>query len=149
MTKRLSSRRRRDLNKKINLKNLIYKNSPVFAFLWATIIFALCATPGQFIPSANWLELLSFDKWVHATMFFILCSLLFLVILKYDLSKLWMIVFFVSGVLYGGLLEIMQAKCFTNRSADWQDFVANSFGCVVAILVFKKLKKTFVNSVIN
>jgi VanZ family protein len=60
-----------------------------------------------------------------------------------------MIVFFVSGVLYGGLLEIMQAKCFTNRSADWQDFVANSFGCVVAILVFKKLKKTFVNSTIN
>ena len=131
------------------MKKILYKNSPVFSFLCATIIFALCATPGQFIPSANWLELLSFDKWVHASMFFILCSLLFLVVLKYDLSKLWMIVFFVSGVLYGGLLEIMQAKCFTNRSADWQDFVANSFGCVVAILVFKKLKKTFVNSVIN
>lgn len=143
MTKRLSSRRRRDLKEKINLKNLIYKNSPVFAFIWAAIIFALCATPGQFIPSANWLELLSFDKWVHASMFFILCSLLFLIVLKHDLSKLWMIVFFVACVLYGGLLEIMQAKCFTNRSADWQDFVANSFGCVVAILVFKKLKKLF------
>jgi VanZ family protein len=111
--------------------------------LWAAIIFALCATPGQYIPSANWLELLSFDKWVHATMFFILCSLLFLVSLKFNQNKKWMFIYFLLCVSYGGLLEIMQAKCFTNRSADWQDFVANSFGCFIAVLTFKKLKSIF------
>ena len=109
----------------------------------AAIIFALCATPGHLIPSANWLELLSFDKWVHASMFFILCSLLFLVMIKYNQANYWKIIYFLVCVSYGGLLEVMQAKCFTNRSADWQDFVANSFGCVVAVLVFKKLKKLF------
>jgi VanZ family protein len=125
------------------MKKLLYKNSLILSIIWALIIFGLCATPGHLIPSANWLELLSFDKWVHAGMFFVLCSLLFLVVIKYDQSKMCMIIYFLTCVLYGGLLEIMQAKCFSNRSADWQDFVANSFGCLVAVLFFKKLKKIF------
>lgn len=125
------------------MKKFLYKNSPVLSFIWAAIIFALCATPGHLIPSASWLELLSFDKWVHAGMFFVLCSLLFLIVITLDQSKIWMIIYFSVCVLYGGLLEVMQAKCFSNRSADWQDFVANSFGCLMAVLFFKKLKKIF------
>jgi hypothetical protein len=127
------------------LKQLIYKNSLVFSIIWAAVILALCATPGHFIPSVSWLELLSFDKWVHATMFFILNSLLFLVVIKRKQPKQYMIIYFLVCVLYGGLLELMQAKCFSNRSADWQDFVANSFGCIVAVLLFKKLRNIFVN----
>jgi len=125
------------------MKKILYKYSGLFAFIWAAIIFGLCATPGHLIPSASWLELLSFDKWVHAGMFFILCSLLFLVAIKNDQSKKWLIIYFLICVLYGGMLEVMQAKCFSNRSADWQDFVANSFGCLIAVLFFKKLKKIF------
>ncbi len=79
-------------------------------------------------------------------MFFILCSLLFLVAVKNEQSKIWMIIYFFICVLYGGLLEVMQAKCFSNRSADWQDFVANTFGCLIAALFFKKLKKIFTNA---
>jgi hypothetical protein len=37
----------------------------------------------------------------------------------------------------------MQAKFFSNRSADWQDFAANTFGCLVAVALYKKLKKVF------
>ena len=127
------------------MKRILYNYSSLFAFIWAAIIFALCATPGHLIPSANWLELLSFDKWVHATMFFILCSLLFLVAVKNNQSKTRLIIYFFICVLYGGFLEVMQAKCFSNRSADWQDFVANSFGCLIAVLFFKKLKKIFIS----
>lgn len=123
------------------MKKILYNYSSLFAFTWAAIIFALCATPGHLIPSANWLELLSFDKWVHATMFFILCSLLFLVAVKKNQSKTWLIIYFFICVLYGGLLEVMQAKCFSNRSADWQDFVANSFGCLMAVVLFKRIKR--------
>jgi VanZ family protein len=46
-----------------------------------------------------------------------------------------------AGICYGGLLEVMQAKCFSNRSADWKDFVANSFGCVVAFLLLGRIQK--------
>ena len=87
--------------------------------------------------------MLSFDKWVHAGMFFILTSLLFLVVIKFNQSKHWFIICFLLCVLYGGLLEIMQAKCFSDRSADLLDFIANTFGCIVAVLLFKKIKKQF------
>ncbi len=123
------------------MKKILYRYSGLFSFIWAAIIFGLCATPGHLIPSANWLELLSFDKWVHASMFFILCSLLFLVAVKNDQSKIWTTIYFFICVLYGGLLEVMQAKCFSNRSADWQDFVANTFGCLMAIIMFKRIKR--------
>lgn len=115
----------------------------MLSLLWAAFIFVLCATPGNLIPSANWLELLSFDKWVHAGMFFILSSLLFLMVLKNMQHHYWIIIYFFIGVIFGALLELMQAYCFINRSADWQDIIANSFGCVLALILFKKLKLFF------
>ncbi len=99
--------------------------------------------PGALIPSVSWLEMLSFDKWIHAGMFFVLCSLLFIVAIKKEQSKQMLFIYFLNCVVYGGALEIMQAKFFSNRSADWQDFIANSFGCFVAVLLFNKLKKLF------
>ena len=113
------------------------------SLLWAAFIFVLCATPGNLIPSANWLELLSIDKWVHAGMFFILNSLFFLMVLKNNQNHYWIIFYFLSSIIYGALLELMQAYCFINRSADGQDIIANSFGCVLALILFKKLKLFF------
>jgi VanZ like protein len=128
-----------------NIKNLIYKNVRLFAFLWAAVIFILCATPGQYIPSADWLELLSFDKFVHATMFFTLSALLFAIAVKYGQSKTIIALYFLIAVLYGGSLEVMQAKIFSNRSADWKDMFANTFGCVVALLFLKKIRASFIS----
>lgn len=123
----------------------IYKNCVYLSVSWALVILALCSTPGQYIPTVSWLELLSFDKWVHASVFFILCILLFTVTIKRDQRKEFMWLYFFLSILYGGLLEIMQAKCFSNRSADWQDFVANSFGCLVALLFYNKLRRVFLS----
>jgi VanZ family protein len=103
----------------------------------------LCATPGQYIPSADWMDLLSVDKWIHATLFFVLCTLWFITAIKYKKSNFTFTLIFLACVAYGGLLEIMQAKCFSNRSADWQDFVANSFGCLVAVLLLKRMRAFF------
>jgi hypothetical protein len=44
-------------------------------------------------------------------------------------------------VCYGAALEWMQANLFSNRSSDWKDMVANSFGCLVALLLIKKIRK--------
>jgi hypothetical protein len=52
-------------------------------------------------------------------------------------------VFFLLSIIYGGALEIMQATLFTQRTADWQDFVANSFGCLMALLFFRKLRRSY------
>lgn len=121
--------------------NFIYKNCIWLSIAWALIILALCSTPGQYVPSLSWLELLSFDKWVHASVFFVLCILLLSVAIKKDLNNVVIGICFFLSIVYGGLLEIMQAEFFSNRSADWQDFIANSFGCLMALFLFGKLKR--------
>lgn len=118
----------------------LYKHCLWLSVAWTIIIFVLCATPGQYIPSASWLELLSFDKWVHASIFFILAALLLTVAIRKNQSFGVMVVYVILCISYGGLLEVMQAKFFSNRSADWQDFVANSFGVLVAFALLKKIR---------
>jgi VanZ family protein len=120
---------------------LLLKYSFSAAILWTLIIFGLCCTPGQYIPTTNWLELLSFDKFVHASIFFTLAVLwLVYIYSSRKLSKSSMIFIISLCVAYGGMLEIMQATVFSNRSGDWLDFIANSFGCFMGWWFFIKKK---------
>ncbi len=119
------------------LKNHSYK----LAFIWALVIFGLCSMPGRFIPSVSWLELLSFDKWVHAGIFFTLLGLLEIAVIAHGQAKTLAYIYFILCVMYGGSLEIMQATMFSDRSADWYDVIANSFGCVMALLLNGKIKR--------
>jgi VanZ family protein len=86
--------------------------------------------PGQYIPSTDFFELLKFDKWVHAGIFYVLMLLCLNTIYTNRLNSVYVLIFMALCISYGGLLEIMQAKLFSNRSADVLDFIANSFGCL-------------------
>ena len=120
---------------------LLLKYSLLAAIVWTLIIFILCCTPGKYLPTAHWLELLSFDKFVHACIFFTLTFLWLLVGFKKNkLSLSFMIFIIIACIGYGGLLEIMQAKAFSERSGDWLDFIANSFGCLMGLWFFSKQK---------
>ncbi len=123
------------------MKHHIYRNSGVYTFIWASIIFILCATPGQYIPSASWLDLLSVDKFVHAGIFFILSALFLVTAIKHNHSKRTIYSYVFICVAYGASLEWMQATFFINRSADWQDIIANSVGCLMALFFYVNLKK--------
>ncbi|MHB8400660.1 MAG: VanZ family protein [Bacteroidia bacterium] len=113
--------------------------------LWTFIIFSLFSMPGKAIPKIDWLELLSFDKFVHASIFFVEQILLMRALLslqkKTFLSKnyRWLSVLFC--VAYGGSLEIMQYYIFSERSGDVLDFIANTTGCLIGLVVFKPLTK--------
>ncbi len=119
------------------LKNHSYK----LAVFWALVILGLCSMPGHFIPSVTWLELLSFDKWVHAGIFFTLLGLLQIAVVSHGQSNNLAYFYFVVCVLYGGALELMQATLFSERSADWYDVIANSFGCLMALLFKAKISR--------
>lgn len=120
---------------------LLLKYSLLAAILWTLIIFILCCTPGQYIPTTNWLELLSFDKFVHASIFFTLAILWLIYLFKSNKqSNTSMILSILLCIAYGGMLEIMQATIFSNRSGDWLDFIANSFGCLMGLWFFSKNK---------
>lgn len=121
---------------------ILLKYSLLFAILWTAIIFLLCSTPGQYIPTTNWLELLSFDKFVHASMFFILvCLWLVYWFHSNKLSTKTIVFILFFSIAYGGLLEIMQLTLFSQRSGDWLDFIANSFGCFMGLWFFNKNKQ--------
>ena len=110
------------------------------AFLWTLVIFALCSMPGKSIPHISWLELLSFDKFVHASIFFVL-QLLYLRGFTLQtgndfLKKNAKIIVTCMCIFYGGALEIMQTLFFSERSGDWFDFIANSTGCLAALSLY-------------
>lgn len=126
------------------MKYFLYRHSGLFSIIWTLVIFVLCATPGKYIPSAGWLDLLSVDKLVHAGIFYVLCTLFFLYVIQRNKTFNYVVIFTLLGILYGAALEWMQATFFIDRTADWLDIVANSFGCLIAFSLFKKLKQSFV-----
>lgn len=123
------------------MQKLIIKYSLICATIWTLVIFILCSTPGKYVPTAHWLNLISFDKFVHAAMYFILSSLwMSCIISNYFATPSKIAIVLFLCVLYGGVLEIMQSKLFSQRSGDWFDFIANSIGCIIAYMVFKNKK---------
>ena len=115
--------------------------------LWALIIFLLCTLPGKEIPHISFLEILNFDKFVHAGIFFVLILLTirgFLVQTKFFVVQhSAKFIALLICVIYGGLLEIMQAKFCEGRTADILDFIANSFGSIVGLLMYNWIEKKF------
>lgn len=113
-----------------------------YPLVWFLVILTLCATPGKDIPHISFLELLAFDKWVHAGIFFILVLLM---IRGFRLQRTgWLfsnaVIFtLVFSVAYGGILEILQGAVFEDRSADFYDFIANSIGAITGVLLYRKL----------
>ena len=116
-----------------------------WAMLWALLILILCGIPGRDIPHISFLELLSFDKFVHAGIFFVLIALtirgFYLQTTFNKVQKSAKLVSFLICVSYGGLLELMQDAVFAERSADVYDFVANSFGCLVGLFLYHWMEK--------
>jgi VanZ family protein len=114
--------------------------------LWAFFIALLCGMPGKDIPKVSWLEWVSFDKFVHAAMFFILYFLFIKSYIKAENSvgirNTIFITFAIACIAYGGILEILQGTFFIDRSADVSDFIANSFG-VFASYIFLKRRISF------
>ena len=114
------------------------------ALVWALLIAFLCGMPGTSVPHVSWLEFLSFDKFVHASLFFVLTTLSYKgIYTKYNVEYLSTEpVYFCAllmSIAYGGVLELLQSTIFVARSADIYDFFANSIGAVAASIYFNKV----------
>lgn len=109
--------------------------------IWTLIIFGLCSMPGKAIPKISWLELLSFDKFVHAGIFFVEQILFMRALSSLDKKMFYGILALLFCILYGGSLELMQFYIFSSRSGDVFDFIANSSGALLGFLLFSKINK--------
>ena len=124
-----------------------------WSLLWALVILILCGIPGRDIPHISFLEILNFDKFVHAGIFFVLILLMvrgFLLQTSFlKLQQSAKMIAFLICVVFGGTLEILQGTLFEGRSADVLDFVANSFGAALGLLLYNWVEKIFLSRLIN
>ncbi len=108
-----------------------------WGLIWALIIFILCSIPGTDIIDFSLWELINSDKLAHAFVFFVLGVLLISGFSRQYSSGLLMHYPIISTtlicIMYGGLLELWQGTMFEYRTADSLDFIANSFGSLLAI----------------
>lgn len=103
-----------------------------WTLLWALVILVLCLIPGKELPRYWWTDLFSFDKVVHAGVFFVLAWLMVVAVRPTGAAPA---VRWTAGVCvaYGGLLEVMQGTLMTDRYADVGDFVANGIGVALGL----------------
>jgi VanZ family protein len=124
-----------------------------WAMLWALFILILCGMPGKDIPHISFLELLSFDKLVHAGVFFFQFLLLTRGFLLQSNQKLLhthpKLVSLLFCIVYGGVLEILQQTIFEDRSASVFDFIANSFGAVIGLVLYSRIEKRVLSRLIK
>ena len=108
--------------------------------VWGLIILLLLGMPGDRLPDTFFINIPHFDKIVHGFLFFI-----FVLLLVYGFAKQYRykILFsypslssILTGILYGGITEILQNFLFRGRTGDIFDFAADVTGCVLGTIFF-------------
>jgi len=106
------------------------------AVIWLVIILVLSGYSGNQLPKV---ALWQIDKLAHIIMYGTLSFFLIISFSKQFLEKgnrfkigLRIVLF---GVFYGGFMEILQNNIFINRSGNWADFIANTIGAVLGVLI--------------
>jgi glycopeptide antibiotics resistance protein len=116
----------------------------LLGIIWALCISLVCMMPSHNAPnrivSHSVLELFTFDKVAHAIVFALLVLFLVVGFLK-QRTYGWLqknarkAAFFIAFSL-GGALELIQGMVFDGRNGDVLDFIANSLGCFLGLLLF-------------
>lgn len=109
-----------------------------FALVWSCVIGVLCLLDGSSIPQTSTLSIPHKDKIAHFTFYFIFSVLWFFYWdkLKNKKSRVVKALYvFVIASIMGGIVELLQLKFTTSRSAEWMDVVANSTGSFIGLLI--------------
>lgn len=93
------------------------------------------------------------DKVVHFLMFLGLSgatAINYLFLNKGNINKYKLIIgAFVLPILYGGLIEIIQANYCVGRSGDWFDFIADLMGSLCALPIAMIYRRYLLNKIIK
>lgn len=86
-----------------------------------------------------------FDKIIHGIVyvFFMIVWLPYAIKAKGESKEIYWVVSLVIFI-YGIIIEVLQGNFVTNRTQDYWDIVANTIGIVVGMVLFYKIKKTFI-----
>ena len=111
------------------------------AWIWALVILILTLTPGKFMPKVEYWSIMSLDKYVHMSIFFVQVLLVLrgAKALKILTTRNYFIYAFI-GTLYGVLIECIQ-QFIPLRSFEVNDMLANMAGALIAAAVFYIFEK--------
>lgn len=117
------------------LKAKILSYTP--ALFWGFLISFLTLMPQTRIPR----ELAEMnDKLIHSGIYFLTALLIIFASLRYNFKNVLtvarMLSIWLFCVLFGGVIELLQANLVLGRHGDWLDFLANSIGALLAVLLW-------------
>lgn len=99
--------------------------------------------PGEEIPDAlNDLN----DKLIHVLIYFFTALLIFLGYTRFNIKnpvttkQTWFIILLCT--VYGGIIELLQYYVVPNRAGEWLDFIANTAGAILCMLLVKGLARS-------
>jgi len=115
----------------------------IIPVVWALAILVLYSIPGFDLSYEEPWDLLRLDKIAHMGLFAVMFLVLMVAFrkqgsysrLKFHARKFSLIL----TLLYGAVLEFYQGAFFIERSSDLLDFIANSVGAFLGILLFRIL----------
>jgi VanZ family protein len=126
----------------MNIRKNIYLHWPWMA--WLTVILALTALPGEYIPSVPDLQdLLEVDKLAHILLFTILVFLAlrsFVTQYRTNSQRLIYVAIMLTAIAIGGGTELMQ-QYVLGRHGSLYDFGADALGCLAGMMLFNIMKE--------
>lgn len=109
---------------------------------WFLFVLVLICLPGDDVPKTTWLDLIYFDKLVHAGLF---GGLVFWFCMPFKKSGIYTnerINFFIkitlAAIVWGITTEFIQRFLVPGRQFDLMDWAADSAGAIIAFFVSKK-----------
>jgi VanZ family protein len=120
---------------------------PVKSYLpgiaWFFFLLILLCLPGTDLPEADsWMKFIYFDKIIHACLFGTLAFLFMLPISSStaDTREKWIYVILItiSTSVWGLSTEFIQKFLVSGRSFEFSDWVADSVGAIIALIINRK-----------
>ena len=123
---------------------LLLKARPLLfiALFYSIAISILFFIPGSDLPRVK-IKIYGLDKIIHAVIHFILINiwmLYFYVKKDFQFRAKWVFQLFLLLMLFGIIVEILQAQPIISRGADIFDVVANLLGSLLGVLFFTLIK---------
>lgn len=97
-------------------------------FILMCVLFTL---PGSAFPKSGWLNKIAFDKWVHIGLFGFFT---FLTCWAFQIGvKRGVLLTFLTAVIYGIVVEVVQDEFVVNRTFDLGDWAADIVGSFLGV----------------
>ena len=123
------------------MKKLSFKKF-IPGIAWFFIVLIIMCTPGDEIPTVDWLNRISFDKVVHIGVFTLLAILFCWPFNRSDFNTKERLHYFIKVCIavsiWGLTIEFIQKYFIPGRSFDLLDWAADSLGALIAYWLCRK-----------